>query len=208
MRETMDVLQSMLGRVTFIICGICSAMATASAVVRDDPRIAGLILINPEIPSSLTRPAELKMPARYYWRHALFSLASWLRLVSGRSHYSKALSAVLTEFCRGSNATKQQPLPTAGRLPYGANRETQLLLVFSEWEFSEDGVRLIQAACDDRCSLLTETHVVNGTDHVFTTLASQRELLDLVAHWMTKLWPVSGVAPKCRPCATGARAVP
>jgi pimeloyl-ACP methyl ester carboxylesterase len=83
-RDAIDVLERARQSEEVIICGLCSGADHAVLYGYTDPRVVGLVLMDPSIPPT----------ARYYfayiWRR-LMRLSSWTRVALGRSVFGRRL---------------------------------------------------------------------------------------------------------------------
>ncbi len=76
-REVLDSLESTRQTRRFILAGLCSGADHSALYAGSDPRVAGVILLDPSIPRTF----------RYYVRHyaaRVVRLSSWLNFVRGR----------------------------------------------------------------------------------------------------------------------------
>ena len=76
-----------------VLLGLCDAASACLMYCRRDPRIAGLILINPWV---RTEQTEARTYLRHYYRQRVFQKGLWQKLFSGRVDLSRSLKELVT----------------------------------------------------------------------------------------------------------------
>jgi exosortase A-associated hydrolase 1 len=84
-----DLLCKELGCKNYIIWGLCDAASAAMIYAHKDPRVAGLILLNPWLKSE---QAMGKTMLKYYYVQRLLSREFWQKLFSGKLKMIDSLS--------------------------------------------------------------------------------------------------------------------
>lgn len=171
-----------------IVFGICSGADNALAAAEADPRIAGLVLVDP--PCYVTSQARLRS-----LRSRLRRPRAWLSLPT------RILTRMSTRLSgRSSASTDADPAPSGGRQPppiedyrrqltHLVNRNVRILSVYSaalgtrynhadqlyEW-FPELRGKLDCAYCPH-------------ANHTFTEIAQQKALMTMVTDWCQRRFP-------------------
>ena len=193
-RLAMDWLQTELGQTRFIVGGICSAAATALATAQLDSRVKGVFVANPDIDDRRKREWAQRVADRYYWRGALLDARCWLRLVGGRSNYRSILASVTRIVRRtrdGTDDHDESPLTISENCRTLAACGTKILVLSSRWEHDETLNSLLSVGMKGGFGDAIQAHVIPGTDHVFTPLKAQRDMLQRVVRWVTQTWPAN-----------------
>jgi pimeloyl-ACP methyl ester carboxylesterase len=196
-QEAMDYLGGKTGTERYILIGICSGADVAFETARADGRVVGAYLINGSLlPVDALRDlyadASSRIDGRYY-SGRLFDLRSWGRFITGKSDVKRAMRYVkrrirLPRAGTGDATGEGDGSPDedfAERWDPLIERSVDLELVFSEGSVTLDVFRLSMGR---RVETLAERglitlHVVKDTDHVFTLLWSQRQLIDMIHEW-------------------------
>jgi exosortase A-associated hydrolase 1 len=92
-RAAVDTLAQALPRVErVVIWGLCDAASAACLYAPDDPRIAGLVLLNPWV---RTQAGEAKAYLRHYYLARLRSPEFWSKLFSGGLKIRRSVASLL-----------------------------------------------------------------------------------------------------------------
>lgn len=192
-REIMDDLAKR-GHRHFVLFGICSGARQALRAAVVDPRVKGVVMVNP---GTATGDAEstLRVAAQFYLRRSLRNVRAWFNFISGRVNYRRlfqSLMAMLRRRARGDvdydrDHDKGTAIDTARRqLEPLLARGTRVLIVFSDRD--AQFVRLMDGwiqrlQIDGQCQV--EVHP--EADHLFASLAETEALVDLVCRWAGSL---------------------
>ncbi len=140
------------------------------------------------VSSTMTRHALNQDWARSYWRRSLLSPGSWWRAVSGRTQYrllARVLGRQLRTLLGPSKEVTSAADVVASQIRLLVDRGVRLLFVCSE---GDHAITLHQlwlrrhrdtVARSGRFAL----EVIPNTDHTFTFLRNQRDLLEVVSGW-------------------------
>ncbi len=186
-RECMDYLESSRGVTRFVLFGICSGADNALRTARDDPRVAGAVLVEPHAVPTMGYLIGL-------YRHRLRNPMSWIRFLTGKSEAwlelvrwsavkrSAGSTRVSEEFMSPSRRDFVEAARAIGR------RRSRLLLVYSNGSASHHfyrGVRRkLRPLLDDG---LVAERLVEGSDHIFTHPATQASLFESVLGWAERV---------------------
>jgi len=183
-RACMDLLASSRGAREFVLAGLCSGADYSLLVAAQDPRVAGMVLIDPASAPSTGQVIDS-------YRTRLLSPRSWIRLLTGQS---EAWSLLTQRLRSRRKIAAPPPAPAVESVSPGirmrqfAERGGSLCLVFSEgnpahYNFRTALTQQIGNVPDGRLRV----EVVAETDHIFTPLDAQRRLLDAVCDWASGL---------------------
>jgi pimeloyl-ACP methyl ester carboxylesterase len=186
-RAAIDALQEQSGARGFVLIGLCSGAEIAFKCALADPRVRGLVLVNPprfvEEPSAeLVARLERRQAQRYYWRIALRNPASWWKALRGRADLGAMLRALLGRLRRAKGArSNSEATPDALAIRELKARGVRLCAVLSEGDWAQDYLDEILGEQERRAAL--ELKVVPACDHLLTPLAAQESLLRQVEAW-------------------------
>ena len=166
------------------------AVTSFEAAVKD-PRVVGAVLMNPQgFDGSSAWNAHVK--SRKWMREylkKLFSLKAWGRALSGKSRYGRFLGLLL--FRMKSRVKRDDEVTTvAGNLANEAAtliaRKVRLLFLMTPGDESNDFFRTIMGSRSGslRRSPLVEQQTITGSDHTFTCLGHQEQVLLKIAEWL------------------------
>jgi len=200
----MDAIQRSRGIDRFVLMGLCSGAVTAFDAAGADPRVAGVVMINPQgfdLNPEWNGYIASRGDARRYWKRSLFSAASWWRAFTGRVDYRRLL-AVLWHQASGPGPARDVVSSIVTRV--GAelqklmDREVRTLLVCSE---GDDGIEYMNAILQrDVRTMASVTHltveILPGADHSLTLLDSQRRVVHVVRRWAASFDPVAVRSPE------------
>ena len=207
-RDAMDFLEKKISAKRFIVAGLCSGADLALQCSLDDPRVVGLVMINPrtfahyDIPTleTLLRSQELgKFMGKF------LDKKNWLKLLRGEFSKGGEISKVDTKSPLGKLADaiklklktrreeKRNPQTGGGGIKtvpgnfrtIGQRGVKTLLLVRK----GDLGVTYVDANCGKAMRALENTKnfrrvTVTDVDHNFTTLYAQQELMRAItAHF-------------------------
>jgi exosortase A-associated hydrolase 1 len=166
-----------------VLWGLCDGASAILDYAHRDPRIKGLVLLNPWV---RTEEGLARARVRHYYPGRALSVDFWRKLFSGGVDIGGALSAMLGNFRRASG-TSEGLLTT--RMARGLERfEGRVLVVTSGKDLvakefldtirrSPEWRRLV---ADPRVS----HHDIADADHTFSTAAWRGEVAAVTAEWM------------------------
>lgn len=189
-REIMDQLVRR-GHQNFALFGICSGARQALQAAVGDPRVKGLVLVNP---ASLVDDPELASRAatQYYLRRSLWSPRAWINLFTGRVKYQglfRAIAGMVRRLGRGVDHAPDKPgLADMARQRFEPllAQGTRLLMVLSDRDAQfikllDGGVRDLQSDGQPQIEMHPKA------DHLFTSLKEKEALVEQVCDWMESL---------------------
>lgn len=180
LQDAMDELYKLKGAEEFILAGICSGAIASYQAGCVDPRVVGLVQINPPGYSNL-------QVSHAKWQRLLKELFSDpktpLKKVTESSRYLRRaghLSRVFT----GKWKTGQEARRMRERFLAMNRRGIKLLFVYRVGDLGLHTLKSILGTQNESLVGDLQVHIVQKTDHIFTPLRSQEELLVLVSQWL------------------------
>jgi pimeloyl-ACP methyl ester carboxylesterase len=178
-REALDWLERDCAASRMILIGLCSGADHAVLYGHTDPRIVGLVLMDPSIPPTL----------RYYvhyigWR--LRRLRSWFNVLSGRS---RTLRMLMRHMLNAQRYPMQNRIPRQTIERHYRNSVDggiEILAIFTE-ETTRQTYReqMIEAlpnvSFGDRLTL----EFFPGSDHTFALESDRSRLIQLILQWVS-----------------------
>ena len=190
-QEAMDLLQQRWNVSRFVLGGLCSGAVHALRTADIDPRVGGLLLLNPR--SSSTESASYAMgkaALQKYSKLARTSPARFLQTVRRKIGVSEVARVMHTMLCDIGLRRRTEHLDSdtdseAAVCSRLIARGKSLLFVFSEHEPGRESYRtLLKADILRQAGSLLTMEVIEDADHTLTLLEHQRQLLERVAVWL------------------------
>lgn len=191
-----------------VLYGLCDGASAAMMYAATDPRVTGLVLLNPWVGAVR---ADAQAHLRHYYLQRLFSVDFWRKLSSGRFSPAASLRSLFdnlaTAFGRKSavarpRATEDEPLLDAAAIEAGERIDRlseeglaafagKVLLVLSGKDMTAREYADVVARSRTWRRLLHTgrgvRHDVAGADHTFSSRAALDALHGAVAKWL-KSW--------------------
>jgi len=172
----------------FILFGICSGAVHAMKAAAGNPKIVGLILANTGSDEGNTG-VDPRLAAQFYLKKSLRNLNAWKNFFTGRANYHALLYtflAVIKHKLKNGNikSVSVEDLLRARLQPY-LRQGTSIISVLSDrhaefYEMHKDAYDKLQSA---RYTTLVYKH----SDHLFTSLVVQQNLIDQLCQWSVDL---------------------
>jgi exosortase A-associated hydrolase 1 len=167
-----------------VLWGLCDGASAAAFHAPTDPRVAGLVLVNPWCRSI---EGEAKTRLTHYYRSQLRNPTFWKKIVGGRFNYAAAATSLWISLVRVTGRTSKaagaaRSLPD--RLYDALSRfEGHTLLILSENDLTAQECRHMMASSPAWVALVLQRRIeqrrLAGADHTF----SRRPWRDQVAAW-------------------------
>lgn len=171
-----------------VLWGLCDGATAAALYAPHDPRVSGLVLLNPWV---RTEQGAAQALARHYYRARLFDPALWRKIASGRFAWRSALAALARTVATARRAAPAAQLgATLPERMYGALEAFpgRVLLLLSgadltAREFDDLGrqpgawQRLLADTRFDRCEL-------HGADHTLSRRAWHAQAVTATCDWL------------------------
>ncbi len=171
-----------------VIWGLCDAASAALFYAHRDPRVSGVVLVNPWV---RTQQGLAQAHLRHYYGARLLEAGFWKKLLSGQFNPNRSFASLrtfLTDAARPSS--EKAPLPE--RMEDGLLRfRGRVLLILSGKDLTADEFRGVVSRSERWKRLLQDARVTQrelpDANHTF----SRREWADQVARW-TADWVKQG----------------
>jgi pimeloyl-ACP methyl ester carboxylesterase len=176
-----------------VLVGNCFGSVVAFETALVDSRVSAICLVNGR--RFLSAPDDDAVQQRdrravdnYYVRSALFSAASWRKLLTGRTNYLR-LGRTLLASMRRSIVAESAIDPDAARIRRGfddlSRRGTPVLLGYSA---GDSGIAELELLMEQRLAQLgraprREVFLLRKTDHFITPVDSQARLVEKIVSW-------------------------
>ncbi len=185
--ETLDHLQAVLGYRRFVLMGLCSGADNGMRAAEHDPRVVGVVMLDPTIDRT----------PRWYWERFYGWLSSWTfwksMILFGHPKYRK-----LWDRLRGNEVEAQGSKPELYQVAYSdredikqclsdlLDRNVQLFVVISgTWSFIYNYEKQFydvypELDFGDRLALFYRP----GADHMYYDSEQRLWLMETVTQWM------------------------
>ena len=185
--DAIDELESR-GFKRFILFGICSGAVHAVKAAAGNPKIAGIILVNSG-PDDGSTEANPQIAAQIYLKHSIRNLNAWKNLVTGKVKYRLLIGTLISALIhklkgKNKNAVSVEEKLQSGVEPF-MQQGTSVLMVLSDRHAQV--YALYQKAFEKLHCGQFETLIYAETDHLFTSLSVQQDLIDRVCQWSGEL---------------------
>jgi pimeloyl-ACP methyl ester carboxylesterase len=185
-KEALDWLERDGKASRMILVGLCSGADHALLYGHTDPRIVGLVLMDPLIPPTL----------RYYLQYIaqrLWKLRSWFNVLSGRSRALRMLMRHMLPIVKprkarlypAQNGVTRQTIER--HYQNSVDRGIEILAIFSE-DTTRQTYReqMIEALPNVSFADRLKLEFFPGSDHTFTLESDRSRLIQLIVQWVTR----------------------
>lgn len=211
MVQAMDYLSAKCGSQRFVLMGHCAGAYHSFRTAAQDPRVSGVVMINPDGGEAEWVEYDRKRKlARYYQNYyvkkTLLDPQRWKRFFTGQISYRDVINNLLqnvlwsrmTGFVfrlrqrfgkRPTTQADEKLFTVEAILRKLFELDTRVLLIYSEGATSLEraqrnmGKVLKQLSAADKLQLA----VISGTDHIFSPLASQADLFHGIDRWIQNI---------------------
>jgi pimeloyl-ACP methyl ester carboxylesterase len=190
-REVLDSLEATRQVRRFVLVGLCSGADHSVVYAGQDPRVAGMVLIDPTIPRT----------RGYYVRHyrgRVLRWRSWLNFASGRHPFWRALGRSVTpaapELPDGEELG--EPLPDvqdtevrtflADVYARAAAAGVDIMAVFTggREDRHNEAIQLLEAFPQVAFGSRLRLEFMGSADHTFTSQSDRCSVLALISSWI------------------------
>jgi alpha-beta hydrolase superfamily lysophospholipase len=193
-KEALDSVEKSCRVSRFVLVGLCSGADLAVLYGHADPRVVGLVLMDPTIPPT----------PRYYVHYILrrlIRLQNWFSVLTGRSGLLRLVSAHLRHRTRPADKAKPLSLQDLQFSPYlaqcyaaSAARGMKLLTAFTSLSPRHAYERQILDAFPELSAGGTlQLQYFPHSDHVFSAAQDRARLFRVIASWLEARWPFMSV---------------
>ncbi|MDL1859457.1 hydrolase 1, exosortase A system-associated [Betaproteobacteria bacterium PRO7] len=193
-RAALDFLSARPAVRTVVLWGLCDAASAALMFCANDPRVRGLLLINPWVRSEATLA---RTHLKHYYLQRLFERDFWSRLLRGRLQWRASLGGLASSLRHATRrGDSNANLPFQRRMADGWRRfRGPILLVLSGRDLTAREFLEYAAADAHWRGLLVQPNVhrvdLGDADHTFSTAQWRAWLEDRTLNWLST---VAGVA--------------
>lgn len=193
-RAAIDALMARCAEVRRVVLwGLCDAASAATMYAPYDPRVAGLVLLNPWVRDSQT---FAKAQVKHYYAGRLLDGAFWRKLLKGEVPLLRAAGEALGAVRRSLRSEPSAPIeataPFQQRMVEGLERfagRTLLILSGNDLTAKEFCERV---AAESRWQAVLGGERVQkaelpASDHTFSTMAWKQEVERLCVQWLHRL---------------------
>jgi alpha/beta superfamily hydrolase len=172
----------------FILFGICSGAVHATKVAAQNSRVLGAVLLNTGTDDGKPK-SNPQIASQYYLKRSIWSLAAWKHLFTGKVKYRALVGnlwlALLQKLTGKNKTTDSMSQEAQAGIQHFIDLGTSVLMVYSDrnaqvFELYKEVFQGLECAN-------FKTLVYPDTDHLFTSLAVQRDLIDQVCQWSTEV---------------------
>ena len=184
-QEAMSYLGATRGVKRFVLVGLCSGATTSLNVACREPRVEGVVLINPEgYTTELASFVTGRIRSRRYWKRALFDPRRWLKAVTGRFDY-RVMAAQAISLFSNKKRVSSDASKVAADFRLLVERQVRMLIVYSG---GDPGLEFQDLILGDQVHELVSsgkltTEIIPYSDHIFTLLDRGEELLRVIRNW-------------------------
>lgn len=182
-REVLDSIAELHQSSRFILVGLCSGADQAVLYARTDPRIVGLVLMDPTLPPT----------ARYYFHYVaqrLVHLRNWISVARGRSGLLRLLRAHLQNRLKPRDDLRSLSLQDLQFSPVLAKsyraiagRGGRILAVFTSFSARHTyESQLIDAFPETSSAVRLE--LLPDSDHLFSSEVQRARLFKMTLDWL------------------------
>ncbi|MFC1750301.1 hydrolase 1, exosortase A system-associated [Pseudomonadota bacterium] len=195
--------QSSPGLSSVVLWGLCDAASAALFYAHSDPRVKGLVLLNPWV---TTEAGEAKAYLRHYYFRRLFDKTLWKKALSGKFELRKSVASLLDILIKSRTPNAEPCSVEPSSVESRGNTDSNLSLPdrmykgfsqFKGWvnviisgedltaaEFND----LIKASSDWKNILESKEvqfHYLRDANHTFSSQAWRDEVAERTLRWVT-----------------------
>jgi pimeloyl-ACP methyl ester carboxylesterase len=197
-QEAMDHLEAAWGTRRFLSMGICRGAWASFGAACQDPRLVGLVLINPDTLADDRRSAIRDQRRSAAAAGSLARPGMWLRALRDparyRAEFAMLISHTRARLRRGDRVREAGQV--AERVRALAERGVEMLFIFSELDPGRDYIIAILGRLSGTASDRIVQEVIPKATHAFLSLASQRLFAAAVERWIARFTRGDSVARK------------
>jgi pimeloyl-ACP methyl ester carboxylesterase len=207
-----DHLIEQTGRTRVVLIGHCSGALISWATAFNDERVAGVVAISPEGGDEAwvefdRKQKEARYYANYYTRGALNDSGRWRRFLTGKADYASIARNLyrgvifnrMSAFkykrrsVRGTAAKEAEERPEVRAYKQGllslAERRLPILLIHPDQSAGPEMLRALLGTTIDTMHAAGHLEIshIPASDHMFTPLAAQQNLVTIVREWMPSI---------------------
>ena len=172
----------------FILFGICSGAAQALKAATGNPKIVGIVLVNTGSDDGNTE-VDPQPAAQRYFRYSFWNLNAWKNFFTGKVNYRALIITLFSALIHKLKGHDKNESSVEERLqsriqPF-MQQGTSILMVLSDRHTQI--YTLYEKAFEKLLCSQFKTLVYDDTDHLFTSLSLQQDLIDRICQWSGEL---------------------
>jgi exosortase A-associated hydrolase 1 len=173
-----------------VLWGLCDGASAALMYAADDPRVAGIVALNPWARSPR---GEARTRLKYYYSRRIFTGAFWRKLLRGDFDVQRSSDAVVNAVREASgDARPAVETDYLWRMQQGWSRfRRPVLFILSGNDFTarefEDWIGSDKALSDLFHGALSETVAIEGADHTVSNSAWRTTVSKETIDWIRRL---------------------
>jgi exosortase A-associated hydrolase 1 len=172
-----------------VIWGLCDAASAASIYAQHDPRVSGLVLLNPWV---RTEQGIARAHLRHYYLARLFQSSLWRKVARGEFNVRQAAAAfgkfAVDAVGSGRSVAHLDRAPLPDRMLHGLRRfQGGILLILSGNDLTAQEFKDLAASSADWRSFLEHRRVTRYDLHESNHTFARRDWRNQVARW-TAAW--------------------
>lgn len=172
-----------------ILWGLCDAASAAAFYAHRDPRIAGLVLLNPWV---RTLESQAKARLKHYYLSRLLDAALWKKLLSGKFDFGKSLkdlSGAVSALGKDSENDAGENLPLPERMKQSLEKfRGKILLILSGNDLTAREFEDLARSSPSWRGLLEkmERRDLLEADHTFSRRAWRDQVSSWTGSWVSR----------------------
>jgi len=194
-RAVMDAVTRLTGSRTFCIMGLSSGALVSLAMALEDPRVAGVGILNPHgfaVEGEWGEHVEQLSAGRIYAGN-LLKLDSWRKFLTGRTNYRRLGEALWYRVTRAGKPRTEEVASVADgsrpALEAFFELSIRILLLFSEKDRSLDNLNeILGAQWRERLGPNVEIVTIRDANHTFSSVLHLRQAVEAIERWMVAGW--------------------
>jgi pimeloyl-ACP methyl ester carboxylesterase len=189
-REVLDSLETTRQVRRVVLIGLCSGADHSIVYGGQDPRVIGMVLIDPSVPRT----------RGYYMRHyrgRMFRWRSWLNFASGRHPFWQMLAHALTPMRPPEHSADEPPpdlqtlqvrqfLENAYARTIAAGIDIMAIFTGGREDQHNDPRQLLEAFPTVPFGSRLHLECISSADHTFTSQSDRCRLMTLVTEWISR----------------------
>jgi uncharacterized protein len=186
-RAAVDATEKAIGARRVVLVGLCDGASASIMYCASDARIAGMVLMNPWVRSSV---GEAKARIDHYYGNHLREGDFWRRLITGKVNIARALKGLLSNIGLAKQSRAEAGTHYIAQMlrALTAFQERVLIILSRDDLTAQEFMGLVGDSPEwkravDRANVVS--HVVEDSDHTFSGVRQIEEVATLVAEFFS-----------------------
>lgn len=171
-----------------VIWGLCDAASAALMYGFQDPRVNGLVLLNPWLEN---QQAKAKTMVKFYYLHRILSLTFWRRLFSGNVNVMKGVKEASVSISETVKSEQYQAQSYQERMRHGIeNFSGRICLILSGNDLT---AREFKQQIQDHSSWQVmsksehQNHYLRDADHTFSSIEYKNKVAEITGEFIKNI---------------------